>query len=262
MFAASMRTLISPPLFSLHLLKPSLLSTALRAHSSSVSHRKLHTDAASKSFAGEIHVVFGPMFSGKTTTLLRRILAEKEIGKKIAVIKSDKDTRYCADRVDSESRRREVPLLVSPRSIVFQREIRFRCVQESVGRDRDRRGAVLRGSPRVLPRGRRRGGEDGDRGGIGRGLSEEEVRDGAGLDPDCGYGDEAGVEVWGVWGEGFVYVEEDGGESDGVDRWSGCVYACVSESLCERSRRFGDRSSRFGFFPTKRNARCSSERFV
>ncbi|CAF1716401.1 unnamed protein product [Brassica napus] len=235
MFAASMRTLISPPLFSLHLLKPSLLSTALRAHSSSVSHRKLHTDAASKSFAGEIHVVFGPMFSGKTTTLLRRILAEKEIGKKIAVIKSDKDTRYCADRVDSESRRREVPLLVSPRSIVFQREIRFRCVQESVGRDRDRRGAVLRGSPRVLPRGRRRGGEDGDRGGIGRGLSEE---------------------------EGFVYVEEDGGESDGVDRWSGCVYACVSESLCERSRRFGDRSSRFGFFPTKRNARCSSDRFV
>uniref|UniRef100_A0A0D3E1N1 Thymidine kinase n=1 Tax=Brassica oleracea var. oleracea TaxID=109376 RepID=A0A0D3E1N1_BRAOL len=101
MFAASMRTLISPPLFSLHLLKPSLLSTALRAHSSSVSRRKLHTDAASKSFAGEIHVVVGPMFSGKTTTLLRRILSEKEIGKKIAVIKSDKDTRYCAESIAS-----------------------------------------------------------------------------------------------------------------------------------------------------------------
>ena len=36
------------------------------------------------------------MFSGKTTTLLRRILSERESGKKVAVIKSDKDDRYCA----------------------------------------------------------------------------------------------------------------------------------------------------------------------
>lgn len=39
------------------------------------------------------------MFSGKTTTLLRRILAEKQTGKKIAVIKSNKDTRYCTESI-------------------------------------------------------------------------------------------------------------------------------------------------------------------
>ncbi|KAL0718282.1 hypothetical protein Bca4012_067604 [Brassica carinata] len=97
MFAASMRTLISPslaPPFSLHLPKPSLLlATVLRAHSSSCS--------SSVSVPGEIHVVVGPMFSGKTTTLLRRILAERESGKTIAVIKSDKDTRYCAESIAS-----------------------------------------------------------------------------------------------------------------------------------------------------------------
>lgn len=121
-----MRTLISPslpPLFSLPLPKPSLFSRALRAsryplapsaaalnrlptnpHRSSVPLRKLQTEAAaSKPFSapGEIHVVVGPMFSGKTTTLLRRILAERESGKTIAVIKSDKDTRYCAESIAS-----------------------------------------------------------------------------------------------------------------------------------------------------------------
>ncbi|CAG7883354.1 unnamed protein product [Brassica rapa] len=121
-----MRTLISPslpPLFSLHLPRPSLFSTALRAsrypltapafslnrlpsnpHRSSSSRRELQTEAASKSkpFSappGEIHVVVGPMFSGKTTTLLRRILSERESGKKVAVIKSDKDDRYCAESI-------------------------------------------------------------------------------------------------------------------------------------------------------------------
>ncbi|KAL0738455.1 hypothetical protein Bca4012_014665 [Brassica carinata] len=120
-----MRTLISPslpPLFSLPLPKPSLFfSRALRAsrhplttsavplnrlptnpHRSSVPLRKLQTEAAaSKPFSapGEIHVVVGPMFSGKTTTLLRRILSERETGKKVAVIKSDKDDRYCAESI-------------------------------------------------------------------------------------------------------------------------------------------------------------------
>lgn len=96
MFAASMRALISP--FSLHLPKSSLFSTALRAHSSSASKPSC---SSSVSYPGEIHVVVGPMFSGKTTTLLRRILAEKETGKRIAVIKSDKDTRYCAHSIAS-----------------------------------------------------------------------------------------------------------------------------------------------------------------
>ncbi|XP_074577242.1 thymidine kinase-like [Curcuma longa] len=48
---------------------------------------------------GEIHVITGPMFAGKTTTLLRRVLAEKNTGRNVAVIKSDKDTRYGLDAI-------------------------------------------------------------------------------------------------------------------------------------------------------------------
>ncbi|XP_071689741.1 thymidine kinase a-like [Rutidosis leptorrhynchoides] len=43
---------------------------------------------------GEIHVIVGPMFAGKTTTLLRRIQSESSNGRNIAIIKSSKDTRY------------------------------------------------------------------------------------------------------------------------------------------------------------------------
>ncbi|XP_010454586.1 PREDICTED: thymidine kinase b-like [Camelina sativa] len=124
MFGVSMRTLISPSLspFSLHLHhhlpKPSLFSTVLRFSSSinnntkspknsprsAISTVKSQNTASSSSplsFSppGEIHVVVGPMFSGKTSTLLRRILAEKLTGKKIAVIKSNKDTRYCTESI-------------------------------------------------------------------------------------------------------------------------------------------------------------------
>ncbi|CAN8252058.1 unnamed protein product [Cochlearia groenlandica] len=124
MFTASMKTLISPSLapFSFHLSKPSLFSNVLlrrvslhsltkyhhRSLCSSVSTRELQSPAAksqqfpsSSPSPGEIHVVVGPMFSGKTTTLLHRILAEKEAGKNIAVIKSDKDTRYSIDSIVS-----------------------------------------------------------------------------------------------------------------------------------------------------------------
>ncbi|CAH8355050.1 unnamed protein product [Eruca vesicaria subsp. sativa] len=115
-----MRTLISPslpPLFSLHFPKPSLFSRPLltsrhplttssfslnklstNSHHPSVSNRKSHTEASSNP-SGEIHVVVGPMFSGKTTTLLRRILSERESGKHVAVIKSDKDDRYSTESI-------------------------------------------------------------------------------------------------------------------------------------------------------------------
>ncbi|XP_074271963.1 thymidine kinase a isoform X2 [Silene latifolia] len=43
---------------------------------------------------GQVHVIVGPMFAGKTTTLLRRIQSERHLGRNIALIKSDKDTRY------------------------------------------------------------------------------------------------------------------------------------------------------------------------
>ncbi|KAM0072826.1 putative thymidine kinase [Helianthus debilis subsp. tardiflorus] len=55
-------------------------------------------DQVAKS-TGEIHVIVGPMFAGKTTTLLHRIRSEATNGRNIALIKSSKDTRYAIDSV-------------------------------------------------------------------------------------------------------------------------------------------------------------------
>ncbi|RRT37333.1 hypothetical protein BHM03_00029448 [Ensete ventricosum] len=50
--------------------------------------------------SGEIHVILGPMFAGKTTALLRRIQIEMNNGSRsVAMIKSDKDHRYGLDSV-------------------------------------------------------------------------------------------------------------------------------------------------------------------
>ncbi|CAN4126977.1 unnamed protein product [Withania somnifera] len=54
---------------------------------------------ASGSGSGELHVVVGPMFAGKTTTLLKRIKSERSNGRSVAIIKSDKDTRYGLDSI-------------------------------------------------------------------------------------------------------------------------------------------------------------------
>ncbi|CAK9133349.1 unnamed protein product [Ilex paraguariensis] len=49
--------------------------------------------------SGEIHVIVGPMFAGKTTALLRRINSEGNKGRNVAMIKSSKDNRYAIDSV-------------------------------------------------------------------------------------------------------------------------------------------------------------------
>ncbi|KAH8517933.1 hypothetical protein H0E87_005741 [Populus deltoides] len=49
--------------------------------------------------AGEVHVIIGPMFAGKTTDLLLRIESESSSGRNVAMIKSSKDTRYANDSV-------------------------------------------------------------------------------------------------------------------------------------------------------------------
>ncbi|KAL9659503.1 hypothetical protein QQ045_024309 [Rhodiola kirilowii] len=49
--------------------------------------------------SGEVHVIVGPMFAGKTTALLRRIKLEDNSGRSVAMIKSSKDTRYAVDSV-------------------------------------------------------------------------------------------------------------------------------------------------------------------
>nr|GMD35277.1 thymidine kinase-like [Ipomoea batatas] len=48
---------------------------------------------------GEVHVIIGPMFAGKTTALLRRVKYESNLGREVVMIKSSKDTRYAVDAV-------------------------------------------------------------------------------------------------------------------------------------------------------------------
>ncbi|GAB4830748.1 Thymidine kinase b [Ancistrocladus abbreviatus] len=67
---------------------------AIRCYSSS---RNEGSQPSSSSSSGQIHVIVGPMFAGKTTTLLRRIQLERNNGRSVAVIKSNKDTRYGLD---------------------------------------------------------------------------------------------------------------------------------------------------------------------
>lgn len=73
---------------------------------SSVSLASVEGDAVGgdrKGFAhrafGEVHVIMGPMFAGKTTALLRRIRSEGNSGRNVVMIKSSKDTRYAKDSV-------------------------------------------------------------------------------------------------------------------------------------------------------------------
>ncbi|CAA7050973.1 unnamed protein product [Microthlaspi erraticum] len=49
--------------------------------------------------SGAIHVIMGPMFSGKSTSLLRRIKSEISAGRSVAMLKSSIDTRYAKDSV-------------------------------------------------------------------------------------------------------------------------------------------------------------------
>lgn len=48
---------------------------------------------------GEVHVIVGPMFAGKTTALLRRVKSELNLDRNVVIIKSSKDTRYAVDSV-------------------------------------------------------------------------------------------------------------------------------------------------------------------
>ncbi|ESW18106.1 hypothetical protein PHAVU_006G013500 [Phaseolus vulgaris] len=49
--------------------------------------------------SGEVHVIVGPMFAGKTTALLRRIKSELNAARNVVMLKSSKDTRYATDSV-------------------------------------------------------------------------------------------------------------------------------------------------------------------
>ncbi|XP_050206537.1 thymidine kinase a [Mercurialis annua] len=59
----------------------------------------LTSSADHKTTGGEVHVIVGPMFAGKTTALLRRIDSEGSKGRNVVMIKSSKDIRYARDSV-------------------------------------------------------------------------------------------------------------------------------------------------------------------
>ncbi|KHN32956.1 Thymidine kinase [Glycine soja] len=63
-----------------------------------IQNRSLQTEPSPPP-SGEIHVIVGPMFAGKTTSLLRRIQSETANGRNVAIIKSSKDTRYGLDSI-------------------------------------------------------------------------------------------------------------------------------------------------------------------
>ena len=50
---------------------------------------------------GEIHLILGPMFAGKTTALLKRVAQEEAKGLAVALVKSSKDARYSEDEIVS-----------------------------------------------------------------------------------------------------------------------------------------------------------------
>ncbi|XP_057961502.1 thymidine kinase a-like isoform X1 [Malania oleifera] len=62
-------------------------------------NRSFAAEASPSSSSGEIHVIVGPMFAGKTTTLLHRVEYERSCGRNVAIIKSNKDTRYGLDSI-------------------------------------------------------------------------------------------------------------------------------------------------------------------
>ncbi|KAJ8490824.1 hypothetical protein OPV22_012545 [Ensete ventricosum] len=76
----------------------------------------------SRPYCGEIHVIIGPMFAGKTTTLLRRIQAERSNGRTVAIIKSDKDTRYGVDAVVTHDGTR-MPCMALPALSMFRERL-------------------------------------------------------------------------------------------------------------------------------------------
>lgn len=92
-----MKSLLSPTLFTAHLTPPSQppISLQIKKQFSSI----IPSMAASQLSCGEVHVITGPMFAGKTTALLRRVQCETDKGRSVAIVKSNKDTRYGLDSI-------------------------------------------------------------------------------------------------------------------------------------------------------------------
>ncbi|GIL73317.1 hypothetical protein Vretifemale_3515 [Volvox reticuliferus] len=92
-----------------HIMGASHLSslTRLRVSSLQAQVAGLGTEAAivrdehvnSNKAHGEIHLIMGPMFAGKTTRLLQRVREAQAAGQRVVVVKSVVDTRYSSNCV-------------------------------------------------------------------------------------------------------------------------------------------------------------------
>lgn len=58
-----------------------------------------HQATSAPALSGRIDVIFGPMFAGKSSELLKRVEALENAGKKTTLVKSDRDTRYSKNEI-------------------------------------------------------------------------------------------------------------------------------------------------------------------
>jgi len=71
---------------------------------------------------GAIHLIVGPMFAGKTTALLQRVRKEADAGRRVGLVKSDKDTRYGVAAVVSHDGV-QMPCVAAPSLATFREHI-------------------------------------------------------------------------------------------------------------------------------------------
>ncbi|XP_021604239.1 thymidine kinase a [Manihot esculenta] len=114
-------TLTSP--ISLPLKPPPMLSIF------PIQNRCLHSNSSPSSSSGEIHVIVGPMFAGKTTTLLRRMQSESSDGRNVAVIKSNRDTRYGLDSIVTHDGVK-LPCVALPSLSLFRQKFGFDAYEQ------------------------------------------------------------------------------------------------------------------------------------
>jgi thymidine kinase len=53
--------------------------------------------------SGNLEVIIGPMFSGKSSEILRKIRLYKKINKRVLTVKPKKDNRYIADKITTHN---------------------------------------------------------------------------------------------------------------------------------------------------------------
>lgn len=71
---------------------------------------------------GSIHVITGPMFAGKTTALLKRVQKEADAGRRVSLVKSDKDNRYAVAAVVSHDGV-QMPCVAVPSLAAFREHV-------------------------------------------------------------------------------------------------------------------------------------------